>query len=91
MDQQDDNGTAASSREMGVQPLDTLLTELGMSNHDVVAGCVGQLAHKTVMSARRGRQITRRMQFKIMDAFNAAMLERYPEKTRFTREQLFSY
>jgi hypothetical protein len=91
MDPQDENGTPANSREMGIQPLDTLLTEFGMSNHDVVAACAGQLAHKTVMSARRGRMITRRMQFKIMDAFNAAMLERFPEKTRLAREQLFSY
>lgn len=72
--------------EAGVQPLDGLMTELGLSNHDVVtAAGVNVLTHKVVAKARRGRKLTRRSQDKIVAALNAKA------GRTFRREDCFSY
>ena len=73
--------------EAGVQPLDGLMMELGLSNHDVVAAAgVNVLTHKVVAKARRGRKLTRRAQDKIVAALNAKAAGR-----TFRREDCFSY
>ena len=77
----------AQNMEAGVQPLDGLMTELGLSNHDVVtAAGVNVLTHKVVAKARRGRKLTRRAQDKIVAALNAKAAGR-----TFRREDCFSY
>lgn len=59
-------------RDLGVQPLDGLLEELGLSNRDLVAASTEQLTHKQVQRARKGRRLTRNMQQKVRNAFLAA-------------------
>jgi hypothetical protein len=73
--------------DMGVQPLDALLAQLGITNHAVVAASGEQLTHKVVQKGRRGRQLTRRAQDKIMRALTKAA----GPGANFTRDQLFSY
>ncbi len=58
--------------EAGVQPLDCLMAEAGMRNHDLVAASADGLTHKQVAKARRGRKVTLRMQAKVLAAWNAA-------------------
>lgn len=74
--------------EHGAQPLDALMTERGMNNHALVAAAKTQLTHKAVRKARTGRQLTARLQKKILTAYNAT-LEEGTEPLKF--EQLFNY
>ena len=59
------------SREHGVQPLDALLNDLGLTNRDLVSASTEQLTHKQVQKARKGRRITENIQRKILHAFNS--------------------
>ncbi|MHC4887774.1 MAG: hypothetical protein ACYTGH_22060 [Planctomycetota bacterium] len=72
---------------MDPQPLDRILTELGLTNHDLVDASTEQLTHKQVMKGRRGRPLTRNLQGKIERALNAASAG---EQT-YTVEELFTY
>ncbi|MFH0907502.1 MAG: hypothetical protein V1929_01905 [bacterium] len=72
---------------MGLQPLDGILERLGISNHDLVAASGEQLTHKVVQKGRRGRQLTRRAQDKILRALTRAA----GSGAAFTRDQLFTY
>ena len=73
--------------DMGIQPLDAILEKLGLSNHDVVAASGEQLTHKVVQKGRRGRQLTRRAQDKILRALTRAA----GAGANFSRDQLFTY
>lgn len=77
--------------ENGLQPLDGLMESLGMNNHDIVEFYEGQLTHKTVMKARKGRKIARKLQLKVLQAFNAKLLDLDPEQESKKREDLFNY
>lgn len=79
--------TALTDMEAGVQPLDGLMTSLGLSNHDLVAAAgVNELTHKVVTKGRRGRKLTMRAQEKIVAALNVKAAGR-----TFKREDCFSY
>ena len=57
---------------VGVQPLDAIMEERGIRNHDLVAAMPpGFINHKQVQKARRGRRLTIRMQEKVLEALNA--------------------
>lgn len=74
--------------EAGVQPLDDVMTALGLTNHDLVAAASpAHLTHKMVAKGRRGRQLTMRTQDKIVQALNAATKRDRP----FSREDCFNY
>lgn len=77
--------------ENGVQPIDSLMESLGMSNHDIVEAYDGQLTHKTVMKARKGRKISRKLQLKVLEAFNTKLIDIDPEQENKSREDLFNY
>ena len=57
--------------EAGVQPLDQLIVDAGLRNNDLVKISDNGLTHKQVSKARRGRKITRRMQLKVLSAWNS--------------------
>ena len=61
-----------SDMEAGVQPLDALMEEVPMRNHDLVAASGEGLTHKQVAKARRGRKLTLRLQRKVLAAWNKA-------------------
>ena len=87
----DDNNYEEIPIENGVQPLDSLMEHLGMTNHDIVESFEGQLTHKTVMKARRGRKISRKLQLKVLQALNTKLMEIDPEQESKSREDLFNY
>jgi hypothetical protein len=76
---------SVSQIEFGVQPLDRLMEERGLKNHDLVAASSDGLTHKQVQKGRRGRRLTRHVQEKIVAAFAACS----GEPCRL--EQLFNY
>lgn len=78
-----------SSRDHGPQPLDRLLDELGLTNHELVGASTEQLTHKQIQKARKGRRVTANIQRKILAALEAAVGE--DDKGRFKREDLFNY
>ena len=71
-------------RDLGVQPLEGVLAEHGLSHHDVVAASTEQITHKMVNRACKGRRLGRRVQLKIRDAVNAATEGTYTLKDLFT-------
>ena len=71
--------------ELGVQPLDAIMEERGLKNHDLVAASKDGLTHKQVQKGRKGRRLTRHIQDKIVAAFSA----RTGEACKL--DQLFNY
>lgn len=59
------------NRDFGPQPLDVILDEIGLNNHQLVALSTEQLTHKQVQKARKGRRISVNIQRKILKALNA--------------------
>ncbi len=59
------------TKDLGPQPLDAILDEIGLSNHQLVALSTEQLTHKQVQKARKGRRISVNIQRKILRALNA--------------------
>ncbi len=74
-----------SPMEKGVQPLDAILTELGLKNSDLVEASKEQLTHRMVAKGRKGRRLTHNAQMKILKALNAIQKEKtYSLKDLFT-------
>lgn len=74
--------------EAGTQPLDALMMQRRLTNHDLVLAAVGSgLTHKQVAKARRGRRLTMHMQNKIISALNELGGEVSPVR----REDCFNY
>ena len=56
---------------VGVQPLDAIMTEKEIKNHALVTAMPpGFINHKQVQKARKGRRLTAHMQEKILEALN---------------------
>jgi len=65
-------------------PLDSIMTEFGLRNHDLVEQLPGQLSHKTVQKARTGsRALSRNMQVQVTEALNRAIKPEHPYKREF--------
>ncbi len=87
------------TRDFGVQPLDRLMTELELGNHELVLASPGQLTHKQVQKARKGRRLTPNLQRKVKDALEAALTKRAadasdddaPKPLAYKLADLFSY
>jgi pyrroloquinoline quinone (PQQ) biosynthesis protein C len=71
--------------ELGVQPLDKIMEDRGMKNHDLVAASKDGLTHKQVQKGRKGRRLTRNVQDKIVAAISSFTKETYK------LDQLFNY
>jgi hypothetical protein len=79
-------------RNLGTQPLDAILLEHSISNHDVVAASTVPMTHKAVQRARKGRRLTIHMQRRIVVAVNkAATVKGSPPEQEWTLKDLFSY
>lgn len=76
----------SDSMEKGVQPLDTILLSLKLSNHDLVQASQDQLTHKMVAKGRKGRKLTLNGQNKILRALNASQ-----SKKVYLLSELFNY
>jgi hypothetical protein len=71
--------------ELGTQPLDKIMEERGLKNHDLVAVSKDGLTHKQVQKGRKGRRLTRNVQDKIVSAISAST------GTLYRLDQLFNY
>ena len=69
--------------ELGVQPLDQVIEEKGLKNHDIVAASTEGLTHKQVQKGRKGRRLTRNIQDKIVVALSAAVSHEYVQSDLF--------
>jgi hypothetical protein len=79
--------TEENSMNVGVQPLDAIMNELGISNHDlVVVMQPGYITHKQVQKARKGRRLTPKLQDKVLTALNA-----YVDEGDYVIKDLFTY
>lgn len=83
------------SRDLGPQPLDALLGELGLDNHQLVALSTEQLTHKQVQKARKGRRLSANIQGKILRALNARPVPELPDSQNLNKtyelSDLFTY
>lgn len=88
---------ASDARELGQQPLDKLMTRLGLDNHDLVASSAEPLTHKMVQKGRKGRRLTPKIQCRILGSLNRLLAEREELSTasgdspRFALKDLFTY
>jgi len=57
-------------REAGKQPLDQLMIKENLRNNDLVSLSEEGLTHKQVSKGRKGRKITKKLQLKILKAWN---------------------
>ena len=59
--------------EVGTQPLDLLMIDAELRNNDLVSISQEWLTHKQISKGRRGRRITKKLQLKILSAWNQLM------------------
>ena len=83
-------------RDLGPQPLDSIINSWGLGNHDLVEASPEQLTHKQVVRARNGRRLTLKMMMKTTRTLNFAIWGRLSDEERegFTEyfpKQLFNY
>ena len=78
--------TPEKNLENGIQPLDALLTTLGIKNSELVGGSREQLSHKVVAKARKGRWLTINAKHKILNSLNA-----YQKEKIYKLTDLFNY
>ena len=79
------NGTGMMER--GLQPLDDVLNSRGWDNHDVVRQIPVGHTHKMVQKGRAGRRLTRKTQFRILEAVRKLA----GDERAFSLEDLFNY
>jgi len=83
--QSDKEKELEKKRDFGVQPIARIMAENNLVAHDLVEAAQGQLTHKMVARAAKGRWLTRNVKTKILDAVNAATAQSY------TLEDIFNY
>ena len=84
------------SNDLGVQPLDAMMTAWNMSNHKMVEVSTEQLTHKQVQRARMGRRLTLKMMQKVMRAFNVTIWYQLNDEQKesyfeYMHKHLFNY
>jgi hypothetical protein len=72
-------------RNLGEQPIASVLEEHNLKPHDLVAASENSITHKMVTKACKGRRLTKNVQRKIISAINKAL------EKNFSKEDLFSY
>lgn len=77
-------------RDLGAQPIDSLMSELALGNHELVTASTEQLTHKQVQKARKGRRLTKNLQMKVKNAMEKAIAARGEERS-FILTDLFNY
>ncbi len=85
-----DSKENGNERNLGVQPLDALMTAHEVDNHALVAASKEPMTHKAVQRARKGRKLTPHMQRRMVAAFNEVLKQRGSEESHPLRE-LFNY
>ncbi|MEN3941139.1 hypothetical protein WJU23_07590 [Prosthecobacter sp. SYSU 5D2] len=79
-------------RDLGTQPLDSIMTGAGLDNHDLVSASTEPMTHKAVQRARKGRRLTVHMQRRMVAALNKALaLKETPPEREWRMKDLFTY
>ncbi len=79
-------------RNMGVQPLDGIMTEHELGNHALVTASTEPMTHKAVQRARKGRRLTKHMKQRMADALTLLMKQQGKEIERpWVVKDLFNY
>ena len=83
-------------RDLGLQPLDKMMNEWGIDNHQLVEVSTEQLTHKQVQKARKGRRLTLKMMQKVTRAFNVAIWGQLSDEQKeayyeYMHRDLFNY
>lgn len=79
-------------RNLGVQPLDGIMVEHSLGNHDLVTASQEPMTHKAVQRARKGRRLTKHMKQRMADALNQAVRLQGKEIERdWVVSDLFTY
>lgn len=85
-------GQEEIERNMGVQPLDGIMTEHELGNHALVAASTEPMTHKAVQRARKGRRLTKHMKQRMADALNLLLKQKGVEIERpWVVKDLFTY
>ncbi len=79
-----------AERNLGTQPLDALMLQNGVSNHDVVAATAAPLTHKAVQRARKGRLLTQKTQRRVIEAMRKILAQSDPERA-YQHSDFFTY
>ena len=82
--------------DYGAHPLDTMMEQWKLTNHELVEASPEQLTHKQVQKARKGRKMTIPMMQKVMRAFNIAIWTKLNKEEKeayfeYSHKHLFSY
>ena len=77
-------------RDLGIQPIDQLMKQWGVDNHELVEVSIEQLTHKQVQKARKGRRVTINIQRKILHAISKVAEDKETDPN-LTITDLFNY
>jgi hypothetical protein len=66
-----------TENDLGPQPLAGLLTEHQLKPNDLVCHSAEQLTHKMVARAVKGRRLTLKIQYRVLNALNKAVGKEY--------------
>ncbi len=69
--------SAEINRNLGEQPIASLMRDHGLKPHDLVASSTDQITHKMVSRACKGRRLTSNVQTKVLAALNQAAAKSY--------------
>ncbi|MFT5095579.1 MAG: hypothetical protein ACKVII_14740 [Planctomycetales bacterium] len=72
-------------RNLGEQPITSIMETLALKPHDIVAASTVQMTHKMVARALKGRRLTANVKCKVRDALNLA------GGTSYSMADLFNY
>ncbi|MBK8094126.1 MAG: hypothetical protein IPK32_19725 [Verrucomicrobiaceae bacterium] len=79
-------------RNLGVQPLETILNEMALGNHDLVSASEEPITHKAIARARKGRRLTPHMQQRVAAALNRVIsLQGRTIEREYGVSDLFTY
>jgi len=70
-------------RDFGEQPIAKIMVEYGLKPNDLVRNSTGQISHKMVARAAKGKRLTPHVQLKILNALNKATEKNYSLKDLF--------
>jgi len=73
-----------TERNLGEQPISRIMAASGLKPHNLVVHSDGQLTHKMVSRAMKGRRLTPHAQSKVRNALNNAAKKDYSLKDLFT-------
>jgi hypothetical protein len=71
-------------KNLGEQPISSIMATSKLKPHDLVAHSDEQLTHKMVTRAMKGRRLTPRAKSKVLNALNNAVGKNYTLKDLFT-------